>query len=415
MISTMRPDIDHVDEYVRNTTSRAFAVVASALGIPALLPFIKAVCKSKKSWQARHTGIKIVQQIAVLLGPGVLPHLHHLVEAIGHGLQDEQHKVRSITAIALASLAEAAAPYGIESFETVLKGLWDGCRIHRGKSLAAFLKAVGFIVPLMDPEHAAYFTKGVMKTVVREFQSPDDEMKKIVLKVVKQCVGTPGVSSEYVKDDLLPDYFRSFWVRRMAVDRRNTRQLIETTVELAQKVGGGEIIKRIVHDLKDESEPYRKMVMECIEKVISLLGSADIDSRMEQVLVDGILFSFQEQSVEDISFLKGFGTVVSSLGKRTGPYLQQIASAILWRLGNKSASVRQQAADLVAKVAPVMKLCGEEKMAGTIGSVLYENLGEEYPDVLGSVISGLKAVTVALGMDRMNPPIKDLLPTSRQF
>lgn len=67
MIATMRPDIDHPDEYVRNTTARAFAVVASALGIPALLPFLKAVCKSKKSWQARHTGTKIVQQIAILM------------------------------------------------------------------------------------------------------------------------------------------------------------------------------------------------------------------------------------------------------------------------------------------------------------------------------------------------------------
>lgn len=58
MIATMRPDIDHADEYVRNTTARSFAVVASALGIPSLIPFIKAVCRSKKSWQARHTGIK---------------------------------------------------------------------------------------------------------------------------------------------------------------------------------------------------------------------------------------------------------------------------------------------------------------------------------------------------------------------
>ena len=57
MISTMRPDIDNIDEYVRNTTARAFAVVASSLGIPSLLPFLKAVCKSKKSWQARHTGM----------------------------------------------------------------------------------------------------------------------------------------------------------------------------------------------------------------------------------------------------------------------------------------------------------------------------------------------------------------------
>jgi len=75
MIAAMRPDIDNVDEYVRNTTARAFSVVASALGIPTLLPFLKAVCQSKKSWQARHTGIKIVQQIAILMGCAVLPHL----------------------------------------------------------------------------------------------------------------------------------------------------------------------------------------------------------------------------------------------------------------------------------------------------------------------------------------------------
>nr|CAG8464296.1 250_t:CDS:2 [Entrophospora candida] len=42
MISTMRSDIDHVDEYVRNTTARAFSVVAPAHGIPALLPFLKS-------------------------------------------------------------------------------------------------------------------------------------------------------------------------------------------------------------------------------------------------------------------------------------------------------------------------------------------------------------------------------------
>lgn len=60
-------------------------MVASALGIPALLPFLKAVCQSKKSWQARHTGIKIVQQIAILMGCAVLPHLKSLVDIVKHG------------------------------------------------------------------------------------------------------------------------------------------------------------------------------------------------------------------------------------------------------------------------------------------------------------------------------------------
>jgi hypothetical protein len=71
-------------------------VVASALGIPALLPFLKAVCLSKKSWQARHTGIKIVQQIAILMGCAVLPHLKALVDIIKHGLKDENQKVTGL-------------------------------------------------------------------------------------------------------------------------------------------------------------------------------------------------------------------------------------------------------------------------------------------------------------------------------
>lgn len=182
MISTMRPDIDNIDEYVRNTTARAFSVVATALGIPSLLPFLKAVCRSKKSWQARHTGIKIVQQIAISMGCGILPHLKNMVEIIENGLEDEQQKVRTITALAIAALAEAAHPYGIESFDSVLKPLWKGIKTHRGKGLAAFLKAIGYVIPLMDAEYANYYTREVMLVLIREFASPDEEMKKIVLK-----------------------------------------------------------------------------------------------------------------------------------------------------------------------------------------------------------------------------------------
>ncbi|XP_044755817.1 splicing factor 3B subunit 1 isoform X1 [Coccinella septempunctata] len=410
MISTMRPDIDNIDEYVRNTTARAFAVVASALGIPSLLPFLKAVCRSKKSWQARHTGIKIVQQIAILMGCAILPHLKSLVEIIEHGLVDEQQKVRTITALGIAALAEAATPYGIESFDSVLKPLWRGIRTHRGKGLAAFLKAIGYLIPLMDAEYANYYTREVMLILIREFQSPDEEMKKIVLKVVKQCCSTDGVESQYIKDEILPQFFKHFWNHRMALDRRNYRQLVDTTVEIANKVGASEIINRIVDDLKDENEQYRKMVMESIEKIMGNLGAADIDSRLEEQLIDGILYAFQEQTTEDVVMLNGFGTIVNQLGKRVKPYLPQICGTILWRLNNKSAKVRQQAADLISRIAVVMKTCQEEKLMGHLGVVLYECLGEEYPEVLGSILGALKAIVNVIGMTKMTPPIKDLLP-----
>ena len=55
-------------------------------------------------------------------------------------------------------------------------------RPHRA-GLAAFLKAIGHIIPLMDAEHANYYTREVMIILIREFSTPDEEMKKIVLKV----------------------------------------------------------------------------------------------------------------------------------------------------------------------------------------------------------------------------------------
>jgi len=45
-----------------------------------------------------------------------------------------------------------------------------------------------------------------------------------------------------------------------------------------------------------------------------------------------------------------------------------------------------------------------------LGVVLYEYLGEEYPEVLGSILGALKAVVNVIGMENMTPPIKDLLP-----
>ena len=125
-----------------------------------------------------------------------------------------------------------------------------------------------------------------MVILIREFQSPDEEMKKIVLKVVKQCVSTEGMEADYIRAEILPEFFRNFWVQRMTQDRRNCRQLVDTTVAIANKVGVADIVGRTVEDLKDESEPYRRMVMERIGKVVANLGASDIDSRLEELLID---------------------------------------------------------------------------------------------------------------------------------
>jgi splicing factor 3B subunit 1 len=58
----------------------------------------------------------------------------------------------------------------------------------------------------------------------------------------------------------------------------------------------------------------------------------------------------------------------------------------------------------------MVQACDEEKLLGHLGVVLYEYLGEEYPEVLGSILGALKSIVNVIGMQKMTPPIKDLLP-----
>ena len=90
----------------------------------------------------------------------------------------------------------------------------------------------------------------------------------------------------------------------MALDWRAYRQVVETTVEL----GVTEIVGRIVNELNDEAESYRR-VMETITKVVASLGA-----RLGVRLVNVIIYAFQEHTTEDQVMLDGFGTVVNALG-----------------------------------------------------------------------------------------------------
>lgn len=45
-----------------------------------------------------------------------------------------------------------------------------------------------------------------------------------------------------------------------------------------------------------------------------------------------------------------------------------------------------------------MKICDQEVLMGRLGVILYEYLGEEYPEVLGSILGALKAIVNVIGM-----------------
>lgn len=381
---------------------RGLAVMTYSVGIGKVLPFIRALVSSRKSELARNVGIKVIRQLALVAGAGVLPYLQDLVDIL---VKDGQTTgwVNAVT-----SLAEASYPFGIEAFEPVLEPIWTGVRKMRGRSLVQYLRCVGMLIVLMDPEYANYYAKQVMGVVVREFETQDDEMRKVVLKVLQQCIGTDGgADKRHLKEVVLPGFFRNFWIRRMALDKRNVGLVVETSVQLAGKVGYNMFWGKIIDSLNDESEPYRKLGIQTLESLVKTYGTTEIPSsddntdegRTELRLVDAALSAFQTQSLPpDPAFLSGLCTFLNGLGPvRAAPYVSQTISTALFRLSHHEPSIRQQSAQLLGMLTPVLVTPSNLAIVGKIQKVLLEQLGEEYPEVLAEVVNALDKLVEKAG------------------
>jgi splicing factor 3B subunit 1 len=417
MINILRPDLSNEDEYVRTLISKTFAVIANSLGIQSLIPFLKAISRTKKNWIIRNTGIRIIQQIAILMGSTILPYLNQLIHCIYKKLNDEVVNVRMAAASTISSLAEAASPYGYESFEIVIKPLWKGLKTHRGKALAQFVRALGNLIPLMNPEVANFYSYDLLKIINKESATADDDMKRAILITVEKICKLDIIDKKLIfKSNIIESFFKNFWSRRIALDRKFTSLCINACYALSLKIGTSEVILQILPSLKDESEPYRRMSLEASDKVLTSLGCFDLDDKTVTRLLNGLLFCFQHQTLENKQtnsiVLNGFANILNNLGIRSKEHIMPIISAVLYRLKNKDSEVREQAADLIAKLANVLKICDEESLLIRLCTILYESLGEVYPDVLGSILNALRKVISAIkSIDSLNPPVSQILST----
>lgn len=423
-LKTMRTGITSLDPDERDMTARCFAVVAQSLGIPSVLPFLKAVCKST-SLEARLTGAKIIQHIAILMRIGVLPYLNDLVSIIEQNLknqiltgkEDESKKLKNIqdiTANAISSLAESVSPFGIESFKNVLKPLWDCLFYHKGNHQGPYLKAIGNIIPLLNPEDANYYVKELIPILINQFSNTNNFMKIIVLKVLRECLKfNTIITKQTINNSIIDVFFNCFWILEVTTDRSIYKEVVKSTIEITKRTDLSRVMEYLSIYLKDDSEFMRKMALETISRILSLLGAADLSPDLEKRLIDGMIWSYQNAKTHTNKvILHGFGKLLRTLGPRCKPYLPEISGAIRWRIANNVTNVRQLSADLISEIASILKENGQDQILMNLSSVLYEQLDEEFPDVLSSILSAERSIvnSKADELDDLKPPIKDLLP-----
>lgn len=410
MLSYMRADVEHPDEYVRRVTAATLATAATSQDPSIVFGFLEAGCRSH-SWLARHTCLRALVYIARQVGQSILGHLNVLARAVQECIKDTQPQVRVQACITFAALAEASNPYGIESLEKAIPSLWAGVRTHRGRGLAAFIRALASLAPLMDPDNAADYSLSVLKVCVQHFESGDDEVKRAILRAIE--VTSEFASRTYLRS-IAKEYFESFWKHRAALNRGIAFQTVKTTVTLAKYAGSAYILELLdaSNVVKDSSPPFQRMGLECIEQIakVGARSLVEISERLEERLIDSLVAALTHAKQADSMLLNATDAVFTSLGVRMSPYLEPLCQTVVNGLSNPLASQRELAAKLAGILAPIMHRCNEQQLLVTLGTVLNEQLGEENVDVLNACLQGLTSVVSEVGLAQMQPPIRDLLP-----
>lgn len=263
-----------------------------------------------------------------------------------------------MAALATSSLADAAAPYGIEAFDSLLEPLWVGLNGHRGKSLASFLKAVGSLIPLMDEKSAAEYIKLVLSSLIKEFENTEEEMKRVLLKVVHQCLENGQVPKAFIEEKLAEPFWQHFWLRKLCSDPLSQRLLVDATASFAPKLGVNVVLPRLILFLKEDHEQLRQTSMKTVVAILNKACISEVSVSLEDSLIDASMFAFHQQIADDNNvLLEGLIGVFKALGLRSSRFLPGLVANICVRLKTTSSKVRQQAADLVTGLAPTLGEC----------------------------------------------------------
>ena len=134
-------------------------------------------------------------------------------------------------------------------------------------------------------------------------------------------------------------------------------------------------------------------------------------------MVDGALFAFQKQTIHQKDIPHLFWDIGRCLERKIETSFKFDIEYYLVPNENKLAEIRQQASDLIAIIAPVIKQCSEhdDELLMKLILILYESLGEVYPEVLGSILNALYSCLDSIDKSTLytmsNPSINQILPT----
>ncbi|KAI8532139.1 hypothetical protein RHMOL_Rhmol11G0190400 [Rhododendron molle] len=370
MIAGIRLNIDNIDEYVRNTTAKAFSLIASALEIPVLLLFLKVVVANLGTSD-------IDARLEELL-------IHGILYAFQEQTNDDANvMLNGFDAVLYMSdktnMVFVFFPRWDQSREdnTVKKtnSDWDLPDLTPGVARRDATPTPGplfnrILLLLMQLTLEDQERHLLVKVIDRVLYNLDELVRLFVHKIM--AVIEPPLIDE--------DYYARVQVREIVSNLGKAASLVTMIAGMCLNIDN---INEYVRNTTAKAFSLIAFALEIpvlllfLKVVVANLGTSDIDACLEELLIHGILYAFQEQTNNDANvMLNGFDAVVNALGQTVNPYLPQIRGTIKWHLNNK--------------IAVVMKQFQEEQLMGHLWVVLYIAKAIEPQHVLATLLNNLK-------------------------
>lgn len=408
ILPALRSGLDSDDDGTRDITAKTLATVAHSLGISAIFPFLRAVVRSK-SWKIKSTGISIVNNIAYLAGNGILPFLADMIDIISPSLGDENVAVVKGTIRCITTMAESVQPLGGSAFDSVIPQIWEGVKNQPVRKVC--LRSVGALLLVMEQPKAARNFKELLGDVLRCFRSLSPDEKLTGLVIFERALAKDAVDTLQI-ENMSEEFFNQFWNNRSVLDQKIQKHLVPITADIAKKSSLKIVVSHLFKDFKQQPPDYRRLVIETFDKLLELCDTATLTERMVFQINDDLVFAFEDikddQRKEKL-YTTTLGNYVEQLGKRVEPILDQISSQILDRLNVPNHHIRKLSAALLSIYADPLAKCGKKKTLLHFYGVLQEFIGEEYPEVLATVLDATRAIIATLDVKELNPPPDDVV------
>mmetsp|Transcript_7544 Transcript_7544/g.10645 ORF Transcript_7544/g.10645 Transcript_7544/m.10645 type:complete len:799 (+) Transcript_7544:63-2459(+) len=411
MLTALRPDVDNTDEFVRFSCARSLSVVGISLGVNNIIPFIEAVCKSKKSWQARHTGIKVIQQIAILLKSSVRPYVKKFLEIIKHGILDENERIRTLTALTISQLADSIYPNGIEFFHDILQILWKGIKISKNKTFAAFLNAISSIIRLMDTKSKYYYLNEIMGILKLELNNPDLIIKKTLLKIIKFLSSSKKIHLKIFTKEVYKPFFSSFLNKKILKDKYLLKEVKQTTELLAVKVGPNMVISDLLEYYKSNDKTLNSFTVEILYLILTNKNHTSLlnENIKRQLFEHSLLLLKMNYIDEQGNFSKLLCLQINFFFNLALNSFNKIAASLKNKLTSINPDIRKQASEIISHL-DILRNKEEFKIySDKFLIILFESMNEENQEVLAVLLNAFKKLYDCHDFTRINPTPKILM------